>query len=786
MTGKLGRYEILEEIGQGGFAIVYRVRDMELERLVALKELRPILLQDTSWARRFRREARAIARLDHPHIVTIYDVGEVEGRLFIVMRLVDGPSLEELIATQGRFPWPEAVEIITAVAEGLDYAHAQGVLHRDLKPANILMDPERGPMLTDFGLAKLAGESSMSMSASGSVVGTPHYIAPEVWEGQSTTPQSDIYALGCILHEILTGEKIFKGETPPAVMMAHFRPLTLPQEWPEGVPSGVADVLKTALARQPTGRYTTAGKMVKTLATLAVEPELAEPPPISTPETVDPALEIRDRPRADKEQQTAETEQGVARLHQETRPSAAEAVTPPPGIPGSPEDTDMATPEPNVIPRSTATRNLRQAPAGSAVEAKQDRETRPLLAEENLAAAKQVARRWQTVISQRLASHLNIGVKRALEGAEKAAQHWEELPPAEKTGPATSPRKPLEGEKFTEPPPVAEVSPGPPAASRLSASPFPATPIPPHAALVKRKKRKGCFLVRAVVGLGLLVLVIIGAGTLCSAFTDSSPAADVAVAVGPTMTEDIHLSLPDSSNIPDLELNLGAGELSLAPGASEALLEGTAIYNVAQLKPQLITSSKNIRLQPKDNIGFAGHINSELENKWDLKLGSDPMALTLNIEATQVNAELGGLSLVDLTVHETATFEFDLSFSEPNQTKMDALRFKGGASIGTLTGLANTHAEDITFDTGLGVYTLDFSGQLQDDVEVTIASWLSLITVIVPEGVPAQVFVNGRPSSIDLKGAWQESEAGYILPGEGHRITIDVNMGTGVLNLRNQ
>jgi|GEM_PF-1236659 len=269
MTGKLGRYEIQETIGQGGFAIVYRARDTELDRLVALKELKPILLQDTDWVKRFRREARAIARLDHPRIVPIYDVGQAEERLFLVMRLVDGPSLEELIGQQGRLPWPEAVGIVIALAEGLDHAHAQGILHRDLKPANILIDPDRGPLLTDFGLAKLAGESSMSVSATGSVVGSPPYIAPEVWEGQPASQQVDIYALGCILYEMITGEKMFGGESAPAVMMAHFKPPALPKTWPEGVPTGVGQVIQTALANKPTDRYATAGEFAAALASLA-------------------------------------------------------------------------------------------------------------------------------------------------------------------------------------------------------------------------------------------------------------------------------------------------------------------------------------------------------------------------------------------------------------------------------------------------------------------------------------------------------------------------------------
>ncbi len=262
-NARSNRYDILDEIGQGGFAVVYRARDTELDRVVALKELRSSFLADAEWVKRFRQEARAIARLDHPGIVTIHDIGQAADRLFIVMRLVDGPSLAEQIVAQGRLEWPEAVEIMTVIAAALDYAHTQQFIHRDLKPGNILLDPERGPLLTDFGLAKLVSENSMSQS--GNVVGTPHYIAPEAWEGQTVGIQTDIYALGCVLYEMLTGQKLFAGESPPSVMMAHFKPPALPQEWPEGVPPGLTEVLTTALAKNPEERFPSAGMLAQGL-----------------------------------------------------------------------------------------------------------------------------------------------------------------------------------------------------------------------------------------------------------------------------------------------------------------------------------------------------------------------------------------------------------------------------------------------------------------------------------------------------------------------------------------
>ncbi|GAB4423556.1 MAG: hypothetical protein Kow0031_02130 [Anaerolineae bacterium] len=203
---------------------------------MALKALHPGLLNNDEGAARFIREAKTIARLHHPNIVPIYDVLNIDGRLLIVMPLVTGSSLDKVIAAQGKLPWPQAREIFQALGAALAYAHSQGILHRDLKPANIMLDPEHGAQLSDFGLAKLAGEAGSSVTATGGIVGTPQYIAPEVWEARGTTPQSDIYALGCILYEMITGQVLFGGNSAPVVMMAHFSPPPLPQSWADGIP----------------------------------------------------------------------------------------------------------------------------------------------------------------------------------------------------------------------------------------------------------------------------------------------------------------------------------------------------------------------------------------------------------------------------------------------------------------------------------------------------------------------------------------------------------------------
>lgn len=270
---QLGKYQIIEELGRGGFATVHRAEDTTLGREVALKVLHPQLLTDPTFVERFKREARALAGLDHPHIVTIYEIGESQGRLFIAMKLVEGSSLKDLIAQKGVFSWNETIEVLEQVADALDYAHDQGILHRDLKPANILIG-EHGVVVTDFGFAKLVGESSVSVSISGGMVGTPHYIAPEVWREEGAVPQTDVYALACIAAEMLTGAVLFSGGTPAGVMTKHLIDgprfsTVLPKE----IPSVVAKILEKALAQEPEARYSTASAMVTPLrAAMTIRP----------------------------------------------------------------------------------------------------------------------------------------------------------------------------------------------------------------------------------------------------------------------------------------------------------------------------------------------------------------------------------------------------------------------------------------------------------------------------------------------------------------------------------
>lgn len=266
MTQKIGRYEIIEEIGSGGFATVFKARDTALDRPVAVKVMRPLLMSDADFVARFHREAQVAANLQHPNIVPIYDYGEDNGRLFIVMRLMAEPVAARL--AQGSLEWDRAVAWIAQAAAGLDFAHTRNLIHRDIKPDNILLDEMGHVALADFGVVKALEKSTITVSLSGGILGTPAYMAPEVWNGETPTAATDIYALACVFYEMITGAKLFDGPTPPAIMTLHFRQPPLPAQWPERVPPGVTQVLRRALAARPADRYLKATDFMADLASL--------------------------------------------------------------------------------------------------------------------------------------------------------------------------------------------------------------------------------------------------------------------------------------------------------------------------------------------------------------------------------------------------------------------------------------------------------------------------------------------------------------------------------------
>ncbi|KAA3656955.1 MAG: serine/threonine protein kinase [Chloroflexi bacterium] len=261
---QFGKYRIENMIGQGGFGTVYRATDTKLDRPIALKKLDPLLMRDTVWVSRFRREAKMMAKLEHPNIVPIHEIDEIDGQLFIAMKFIDGPNLAERIKHQGRLEWGQIVHIVQQIGLALDYANSLNVVHRDLKPSNVLLKDQYA-YLTDFGFARVVGDNSHSITVSGSVVGTPAYIAPEIWEGKTSDRTTDYYALGCILYEMVMGQVLFQGDSVPSIMLKHFKPPPLPSRLPADVPAHVIQVIEKALARNPADRYTTAKEMLQAL-----------------------------------------------------------------------------------------------------------------------------------------------------------------------------------------------------------------------------------------------------------------------------------------------------------------------------------------------------------------------------------------------------------------------------------------------------------------------------------------------------------------------------------------
>ena len=211
----VSHYRIVDKLGEGGMGVVYKAEDTALQRTVALKFLPPELTRDTDAKQRFLHEARAAARLDHPNICTVYEVGEAEGQLFLAMACYEGMTLREKLQ-EGPLPWAEATALAMQAAAGLSEAHAHGIVHRDIKPANLFLTSKEQLKILDFGLAKLSGASVLTKD--GSTLGTAAYMAPEQVRGEAADARSDLWSLGVVLYEMVTGRPPFQGEYAQAVM----------------------------------------------------------------------------------------------------------------------------------------------------------------------------------------------------------------------------------------------------------------------------------------------------------------------------------------------------------------------------------------------------------------------------------------------------------------------------------------------------------------------------------------------------------------------------------------
>src|SRR5581483_4011258 len=303
---RLGKYELRERLGSGGMAEVWKAFDTQLQRFVAIKLLHTKLQADANFTSRFQREAQVIASLHHPNIVQIHDFQVEQGSegenpiFYMVMAYIEGQTLADYIAStsaQGKIPTPvELVNLFTSISLAVDYAHQKGMIHRDIKPANILLDqrnrsrnPMGEPILTDFGLAKLLGVTGVTLT--GTQMGTPLYTSPEQAQGYPGNERSDLYSLGVILYEMVTGVAPFRGDTPTAVLAQHlFATPNPPVLFNPNIPPALTMVIMTALAKDPNARFPRASAM-----TIALAEALNVPVPESLGQ---PALlsDVRDMP----------------------------------------------------------------------------------------------------------------------------------------------------------------------------------------------------------------------------------------------------------------------------------------------------------------------------------------------------------------------------------------------------------------------------------------------------------------------------------------------------------
>ena len=282
----LGKYRILEPLGRGGMAQVFKAYHPQLDRYVAVKVLRSDLVEDEEFLARFRREARAVAALRHPNIVQIYDFDVQDNLYYMVMELLEGDTLKaylnSLRVQVQRLPPGEMVRIFSDVLAGLDYAHAQGIIHRDLKPANIMLTRQGQAVLTDFGIAQIVGGTQYTVS--GALMGTLSYMAPEQGLEGHCDVRSDIYSLGIAYYEALTGRVPFDADTPLAILMKHINdPLPLPRQLDPSIPESFERIALKALAKSPDERFQTAAEMAARLSDAARETGIAVPETIHVP-----------------------------------------------------------------------------------------------------------------------------------------------------------------------------------------------------------------------------------------------------------------------------------------------------------------------------------------------------------------------------------------------------------------------------------------------------------------------------------------------------------------------
>ena len=278
---RFGPYELKSLIGVGGMGEVYRAYDTVKERMVAVKLLRTEIAADASFQERFRRESRVAARLQEPHVIPVHDFGEIDGVLYIDMRLVEGASVKELLRSGGPLTPERATAIVAQVAAALDAAHADGLVHRDIKPENVLLTPDDFAYLVDFGIAHVGGEASVTMT--GVLIGSSAYMAPERFSGGPVGPAADVYALTCLLYEMMIGRPPYEAGDLRQLMSAHmFSPAPRPSIMRRGIPRAFDEVVAKGMAKDAVDRYSSAGELAKAAraATTSGPSTAPSPPPV--------------------------------------------------------------------------------------------------------------------------------------------------------------------------------------------------------------------------------------------------------------------------------------------------------------------------------------------------------------------------------------------------------------------------------------------------------------------------------------------------------------------------